>query len=179
MINIGVIGYGYWGPNLVRNFAELEGATMAAVADLDAKKLEIVKRRHPATRVTTRFEDMLAEVLAYQSGLPRGVYDQKAVLASRALLARELCVRHRVLPAGKTEEGALTLLSATALSEESLGELGDGELGGMHHFEAKRDEVAGDVGGEEAEQRDEADHVDEAAYEGQGRRCADGAPHRL
>ena len=41
MINIGVIGYGYWGPNLVRNFADLEGATMAAVADLDPKKLDI------------------------------------------------------------------------------------------------------------------------------------------
>ena len=33
MINIGVIGYGYWGPNLVRNFAELGGATVAGVAD--------------------------------------------------------------------------------------------------------------------------------------------------
>ena len=61
MIRIGVIGYGYWGPNLVRNFAELEGATMAAVADLDPKKLEIVKRRYPAARVTTRFEDMLED----------------------------------------------------------------------------------------------------------------------
>ena len=34
MVNIGVIGYGYWGPNLVRNFAELSAARVAAVADL-------------------------------------------------------------------------------------------------------------------------------------------------
>jgi len=61
MINIGVIGYGYWGPNLVRNFAELDGATMAAVADLDPKKLEIVKRRYPAAIVTRRFEDLLED----------------------------------------------------------------------------------------------------------------------
>lgn len=59
MINIGVIGYGYWGPNLVRNFAELDGATMAAVADLDPKKLELVKRRYPAARVTTNFKELL------------------------------------------------------------------------------------------------------------------------
>ena len=39
MINIGIIGYGYWGPNLVRNFAETPGATVAAVADLDPAKL--------------------------------------------------------------------------------------------------------------------------------------------
>jgi predicted dehydrogenase len=61
MINIGVIGYGYWGPNLVRNFAELDGATMAAVADLDPKKLELVKRRYPGARTTTRFQDLLED----------------------------------------------------------------------------------------------------------------------
>jgi len=61
MINIGVIGYGYWGPNLVRNFAEVEGVTMAAVADLDQKKLDVVKRRFPAARVTTRFQDLLED----------------------------------------------------------------------------------------------------------------------
>ena len=38
MIKFGVIGYGYWGPNLVRNFAETPGAAIAAVADLDASK---------------------------------------------------------------------------------------------------------------------------------------------
>src|SRR5262245_20509808 len=59
MINIGVIGYGYWGPNLVRNFAELDGATVAAVSDLDPKKLELVKRRYPAARVTTNFQELL------------------------------------------------------------------------------------------------------------------------
>ena len=47
MIKIGVIGYGYWGPNLVRNFAETPGASLAAVADLDRKKLDVVKRRYP------------------------------------------------------------------------------------------------------------------------------------
>jgi predicted dehydrogenase len=59
MINVGVIGYGYWGPNLVRNFAEVEGARMAAVADLDPKKLEVVKRRFPGAYVTTNFQEML------------------------------------------------------------------------------------------------------------------------
>jgi len=61
MINIGVIGYGYWGPNLVRNFAETPGATVAAVADLDPKKLAIVERRHPAVRTTKNFQDLLQD----------------------------------------------------------------------------------------------------------------------
>ena len=39
MIKIGVIGYGYWGPNLVRTFAEAQHGTVVAVSDLDPKKL--------------------------------------------------------------------------------------------------------------------------------------------
>src|SRR5499427_3891512 len=61
MIRIGVIGYGYWGPNLVRNFAETPGAAVAAVADLDRAKLEIVQRRHPAVTTTTDFQDLLRD----------------------------------------------------------------------------------------------------------------------
>lgn len=59
MIKIGVIGYGYWGPNLVRNFAETPGLTVACVADLDPKKLEIVQKRYPGVKTTTNFEEMI------------------------------------------------------------------------------------------------------------------------
>ena len=59
MIKIGVIGYGYWGPNLVRNFSETPGMTVAAVADLDPKKLEIVQKRYPGVKTTSRFQDLL------------------------------------------------------------------------------------------------------------------------
>jgi predicted dehydrogenase len=61
MVNIGVIGYGYWGPNLVRNFAETPGLNVAAVADLDPKKLELVSRRFPAVKTTTSFHDLLKD----------------------------------------------------------------------------------------------------------------------
>ena len=61
MINIGIIGYGYWGPNLVRNFAEMAGVRVVAVADLDTAKLEIVQRRYPAIRTTTDFKDLLKD----------------------------------------------------------------------------------------------------------------------
>ena len=59
MINIGIIGYGYWGPNLVRNFAETPGARIAAVADLDPAKLETVQRRYPTVKTTTDFHELL------------------------------------------------------------------------------------------------------------------------
>ena len=61
MIKIGVIGYGYWGPNLVRNFAEVPEATVVAVAELDTHKLEVVQRRHPGVRCTTDFRELLGD----------------------------------------------------------------------------------------------------------------------
>src|SRR3954451_15776356 len=60
-MNIGVIGYGYWGPNLVRNFSETETGTVAAVADLDPKKLAQLNKRYPAVRTTTDFQEVLRD----------------------------------------------------------------------------------------------------------------------
>jgi predicted dehydrogenase len=46
-IRVGVIGCGYWGPNLVRTFLEIPDATVVAVADRDPTRLEFVQIRHP------------------------------------------------------------------------------------------------------------------------------------
>jgi predicted dehydrogenase len=61
LINIGVIGYGYWGPNLVRNFMELTRANVSGVVDVDPKKLEIVTHRFPAIKTSTNFQDLLRD----------------------------------------------------------------------------------------------------------------------
>jgi len=53
MITIGVLGYGYWGPNLVRNFAELPDARVVRVSDLRPDRLERVTARYPTTKVGT------------------------------------------------------------------------------------------------------------------------------
>jgi predicted dehydrogenase len=61
MINIAIIGYGYWGPNLVRNFSELPNAKVVAVADLDKSRLELVARRYPNVRTTTDIQEILGD----------------------------------------------------------------------------------------------------------------------
>jgi len=61
MIKIGVIGYGYWGPNLVRTFAEAQHGTVVAVSDLDPKKLATVNKRYPAVKTTNDFQDLLRD----------------------------------------------------------------------------------------------------------------------
>ncbi|WP_199197321.1 Gfo/Idh/MocA family protein [Chroococcidiopsis sp. CCALA 051] len=60
-INIGVIGYGYWGPNLVRTFADLPGAKVVAVSDFKIERLAKVQSRYPAVKVTTDSQDLFAD----------------------------------------------------------------------------------------------------------------------
>lgn len=60
-IGIGVVGYGYWGPNLVRNFAANPSAHVVAVSDLDRAKLASIERSYPGVTTTDRVEDLLKD----------------------------------------------------------------------------------------------------------------------
>ena len=59
MIRIGVIGYGYWGPNLVRNFHETPGAVVARVSDLRPERLALVSSRYPAIAVSESHRELI------------------------------------------------------------------------------------------------------------------------
>lgn len=52
MIKIGVLGYGYWGPNIVRNFADAHGATVTYIADTNEMSLKRARLAHPKIRTT-------------------------------------------------------------------------------------------------------------------------------
>ena len=58
-IRVGVIGYGYWGPNIVRNFTGLENCELAAVCDKNPNALKRVTRAYPGVRATTDFSEVL------------------------------------------------------------------------------------------------------------------------
>jgi predicted dehydrogenase len=60
-VGIAVIGCGYWGPNLIRNFSEEPRAQMRWVCDLDEYKLETIRRRYASVRTTTHLEEVLAD----------------------------------------------------------------------------------------------------------------------
>ncbi len=47
MVGIGVVGAGYWGPNLIRNFAAISGARMVSVADRDRRRLDHMGSQFP------------------------------------------------------------------------------------------------------------------------------------
>lgn len=58
-MNIAIIGYGYWGPNLVRNFSAVNNCTIKFVSDFRQERLNIVSKAYPAIKVTTNPDDIL------------------------------------------------------------------------------------------------------------------------
>src|SRR2546423_8923313 len=60
-VGVGVIGYGYWGPNVVRNFAEVAGAQVRMVSDLSQERLSLVQARYPSITTTTDCHALIAD----------------------------------------------------------------------------------------------------------------------
>lgn len=59
-LNIGVVGCGYWGPNLIRNFRALSGCRVRLVCDQDENRRRHMKSLYPEVETTAKFEDLLA-----------------------------------------------------------------------------------------------------------------------
>lgn len=58
MFNIGVIGYGYWGPNVVRNFSCVEGVKIVSLCDRDRRALQRFKKVYPHVETFTDHRDI-------------------------------------------------------------------------------------------------------------------------
>jgi predicted dehydrogenase len=59
MVNIGVVGCGYWGPKHIRVYHELVEATLSMVCDLDKNRLQQVRAQYPYVKTTIDYEEFL------------------------------------------------------------------------------------------------------------------------
>lgn len=86
MVGVGVIGYGYWGPNLVRNFFETPDATVVAVSDLRPERLASAHGRFPSVRTTQDHRDLLTDprIDAVAIATPVSTHHALAMQALRA-----------------------------------------------------------------------------------------------
>jgi predicted dehydrogenase len=58
-VNFGVIGYGYWGPNVVRNLTSLDGSQVLAIAEMSAAARKRAQKAHPAITVTADASEVM------------------------------------------------------------------------------------------------------------------------
>jgi predicted dehydrogenase len=151
MINIGVVGYGYWGPNLVRNLAETERTRVTWISDLRPDRLATAKLRHGAVNITGNFQDLLND-------------PSLDAIAIATPVASHFDLAHAALNAGKhvlvekplttSSEQALQLIDTAAKKQRVLMVdhtfvytsavrkirelINDGEIGQVYYYDSVR-----------------------------------------
>ncbi len=103
MAHVGVVGCGYWGPNLVRNLSENRLCRGISLCDLDAAKLARLSLRYPAAETFLSYEDMLAspDLQAVMIATPLSTH---YTLARKALLRGKHVFVEKPF-AGSSEQG--------------------------------------------------------------------------
>ncbi len=83
MIRVGVIGCGYWGPNLIRNFCQMSDSEMIMAADLDQARLDRMKSLYPTLQTTRDYKDIInsPEVDAVAIATPVSTHKKFAIEA--------------------------------------------------------------------------------------------------
>ncbi len=150
-VRVGVVGYGYWGPNLARNFADVEGGTLAAVCDERPDKQALARSRHPGTWVVGSFDELLSspDIDAVVLATPVSTH---APLALRALRAGKHVLVEKPL-AGNAADAAAVVREAeqaglTLMTDHTFVYMGatrkvkqiieQGELGDLYYFDSVR-----------------------------------------
>ncbi|HUE82037.1 MAG TPA: Gfo/Idh/MocA family oxidoreductase [Pyrinomonadaceae bacterium] len=117
MIRVGVIGYGYWGPNLVRNFMEAPGTTVTAVCDLRPERLARLPKRYPSIRILNNSAGLFKdpEIDAIAIATPVSSHYELALAALRE-------GKHVLLekPLAATSDQALRLIDEAARARRVL-----------------------------------------------------------
>jgi predicted dehydrogenase len=151
MIKLAVVGYGYWGPNLVRNICDCARADLAAVCDASPERLAVAAGRYPAARMSTSFADVLSDpqVDAVAIATPVSTHFELAMAALKAgkhvLLEKPMTrtVAEAVQLVETADRLGLTLLTDhTFIYTEAVRAMRDlivrGEVGDIYYYDSIR-----------------------------------------
>jgi predicted dehydrogenase len=150
-IKVGVIGCGYWGPNLLRNLAENESADLRWICDLDTRRLAAMGRRYPAAQQTADCKALFTDPSLDAVGIATPVWTHFS-FAKAALEAGKHVLVEKPLTASVSEAEQLVELAArnglTLMVDHTFVYTGavckiremvvSGELGDLLYFDATR-----------------------------------------
>jgi predicted dehydrogenase len=109
LLNVGVVGLGYWGPNLLRVLVDMEATRVSRICDLDAARLAQFARRYPGAEASVCFDDLLEDDSLDAIVLATPVHTHFD-LASRSLAAGKHTFVEK--PLAPSSEQVQTLLEA-------------------------------------------------------------------
>lgn len=149
-VKVGVIGCGYWGPQLVRNLHDMPNVELVGVADSKPERLEFLRRHYPTVKAFSSHTDLLdTDVQAVVIATPIHTHHR---LAMEALAAGKHILVEKPLAASVAEAVDLiklgqarhrvVMVGHTFLYNPAVQELrrlvGDGELGRVYYVDAAR-----------------------------------------
>lgn len=150
-LRIGVIGAGYWGPNLIRNFHEAPGADPVAVADLSPDRLRNVRKRYPSITTTADHREILRDRAIDAVAIATPISTHRA-LAEEALAAGKHVLIEKPLAGTLSDAEAIVRAAERAGRTLMVGHtfiynpavtairklLDRGELGQVHYIDSQR-----------------------------------------
>jgi predicted dehydrogenase len=150
-VNLGVVGLGYWGPNLVRNFGEVDNCHVVMVCDKEEARLKPIRRRYPSIEVTTNYQDMVSassiDAIAIATPVVSHYELAKQALerGKHVMVEKPLCAN-----VGEAEElikiaqrhGKILMVGHTFLYTSSVRKakelISKGEIGELYYFDSVR-----------------------------------------
>jgi predicted dehydrogenase len=151
MIKVGVIGYGYWGPNLVRNFMAAPGSAVARVCDLRPERLASLGKLYPSMKTCSDASDLIndPQIDAVVISTPVSSHFEltmealragKHVLVEKPLAARSEQARQLVDEAAARK--LVLLVDHTFVYTDAVRKIREliasGELGEIYYYDAVR-----------------------------------------
>ena len=150
-LRIGIIGAGYWGPNLIRNFLLLPDAAVAAVADAQESRRKFIADRYPTVRLHADAQEMIGgdDIDAVVVSTPVSTHHRLAKAALHAgkhvLLEKPMCASSAEcddLAAAAQAQGLTLMVDHTFLYTGSVRKIRElvksGEIGDILYFDSVR-----------------------------------------
>jgi len=150
-IHVGVVGCGYWGPNLVRNFHSLPPCRLKTICDIDERRLSHVKSLYPEVEVCTDFKQMLngagvdAVAIATSVGLHYEMARASLAAGKHTLVEKPLALSSRecqeLIDLAK-EQGVVLMVGHTFLYSAAVRRIKEivnsGDLGEIRYICSRR-----------------------------------------
>ena len=149
-LKIGIIGFGYWGPNLVRNFNLTDGCDVKAVCDLSEERLTQVTKFYPRIKTFTDYKKFLeldldavavaTPVASHYSLAMQALQAGKHVLIEKPMAETSIQAKKLILEANERE--LILMVDHTFIYTGAVRKIHDlykkGELGEIQYFDSTR-----------------------------------------